>query len=125
VCALATEILRIAGFHVLPASTAAEALSALDRRAGPVHALVTDVVLPDMSGVELAERVHAMRPDLRILFTSGYTSESVDIRALERAHAAFLQKPFRTGELVSKIRGILDEAPPPRPPAARGEVNRR
>jgi two-component system cell cycle sensor histidine kinase/response regulator CckA len=125
VCALATEILRIAGFHVLPAATAAEALAALDRSSGPVHALVTDVVLPDMSGIELAERVHAMRPMVRILFTSGYTSESVDIKALSRAHAAFLQKPFRTGELVAKIRAVLDEVAPARPPAPRGEPRRR
>jgi PAS domain S-box-containing protein len=125
VCALATEILEIAGFRVLPASTAAEALAALDRHAGPVHALVTDIVLPDMSGIELAERVHGMRPAVRILFTSGYTSESVDISALERAHAAFLQKPFRTGELVAKVRAVLDETPGARAAPRRGERGSR
>ena len=125
VCALATEILEIAGFRVVPASTAAEALAALDRHAGPVDALVTDIVLPDMSGIELAERVHAMRPSVRILFTSGYTSESVDVSALERAHAAFLQKPFRTGELVAKIRAVLDESPDARAAPRRGDRGRR
>ena len=120
VCALATEILQIAGFKVLPASSAAEATVLLDGHHGPVHALVTDIVLPDMSGVALAERVHAMRPGMRILFTSGYTSESVDISALERAHAAFLQKPFRTGELVAKIRSVLDDPTQGQTPTRRG-----
>ncbi len=110
---LAREILEDAGYRVLPASTAAEAIAVLARLGdGPVHALVTDIVLPDRTGVELAEHVRATLPGVRILFTSGYTSHSVDLAALERLHAPYLQKPYLPGALLEKVRTALAGAPP-------------
>jgi CheY-like chemotaxis protein len=96
------------GYWVLEASRAEEALMVCLRHKGPIHLLLTDVVMPQMSGRDLLDRLRPLRPDIRVLFTSGYTEEAVHRRAVEEG-AAFLQKPFTEEALAGKVRDVLDE----------------
>jgi PAS domain S-box-containing protein len=112
---IGARVLRAQGYVVLETASADEALRAVAAHAGPIHLLMTDVVLPGMSGREVADRVRAARPGVRILFTSGYTSDdAVQQRLLDQA-VAFLQKPFSRDLLCQKVRQVLDA--PPHPPA--------
>ena len=105
--AMAERILRGCGYQVLSSATAAEAESHL--RAAPRAALVvTDVVLPDLSGRLAVERLCAVRPDLRVLFMSGYTDDTILRGGHLPAGADFLQKPFTPLALASKVRELLD-----------------
>jgi CheY-like chemotaxis protein len=101
------RVLQESGYNVLEAANGDMALRETADQTGPIHLLVTDVVMPGMSGRELAERLAAQRPGLRVLFLSGYTDDAI-IRHGVGAGAAFLQKPFSPEELTRKIREILD-----------------
>jgi FixJ family two-component response regulator len=81
-----------------------EALSLVDRCSLPIHILVTDVVMPDIRGTELAERLLTCRPNVQVIYISGYSDEEINDAAV-----SFLQKPFRMQELGAKIRQMLDE----------------
>jgi PAS domain S-box-containing protein len=105
---LLAEILRRQGYDVAEAAEPVEALQ--HWRAGRSDVLVTDVVMPEMSGPELAERLLAECPDLRVVYMSGYTSGSLADSVLTPG-VVFLQKPFRLDELALKVREVLD-APP-------------
>ncbi|MGO8787746.1 MAG: PAS domain S-box protein [Terriglobia bacterium] len=105
---LMVRLLRSMGYWVLEASRADEALMVCLRHKGPIHLLLTDVVMPQMSGRDLLDRLRPLRPDIRVLFTSGYTEEAVHRRVLEGG-AAFLQKPFMEEALAGKVRDVLDE----------------
>jgi CheY-like chemotaxis protein len=100
---LAHRSLQKSGYHVLEAGDGAEALAVAERHGGPIHLLVTDVVMPAMGGRELAERLTALRPGMRVLFVSGYTD---DVVILNGCH--FLAKPFTQAALLRKIREVLD-----------------
>jgi len=104
---VASRILRSQGYTVLEARNGAEALQLCAAHAGPLHLLLTDVVMPQMSGQELARRAQAMRPEMRVLFTSGY-SDSVMQRQSPEMEGTFLQKPFAVRELLGKVREVLD-----------------
>ncbi len=104
---VATRILRTQGYTVLEARNGTEALGICETHNGPLHLLLTDVVMPQMSGHELARRVQALRPDVRVLFTSGY-SDTILLRQEAGAQGIFLQKPFAVRELLSKVREVLD-----------------
>jgi DNA-binding NarL/FixJ family response regulator len=78
------------------------------RHDGPVHLLVTDVVMPGMGGRELAELLRARHPGLKVLYVSGYTDDAVVRHGIVEAHDAFLQKPFSPLALARKVRAILD-----------------
>ena len=93
------------GYTVLAAGNGMEALSLVDRCPQPIHLLVTDVVMPDIRGTELAERLLKCRPNTRVIYISGYSDEEITDSA-----AAFLQKPFRMQELGAKIREMLDKS---------------
>src|SRR5206468_2102691 len=108
---LARAVLERCGYHVIEASGGAEALAQVERQAGPVHLLLTDVVMPGMSGRELAEDAIARRPDLRVLFMSGYTDDAVIRHGVLGTGVAFIGKPFTPVALATKVREILD-APP-------------
>jgi CheY-like chemotaxis protein len=105
---LMATVLRRSGFDVIEAAGPAAALAASARRAGPIDLLVTDVVMPEMTGPALAARIRAERPDVKIIFVSGYT----DHRLLEEGaldpSAPFLQKPFPLAALLRKVRELLD-----------------
>ena len=102
------------GYHVLDARGAAEALSICEREARPIHLLLTDVVMPQMSGRELAERLASLRPEARVLFMSGYTDDAIVRHGVLAADVAYLQKPLTPEPLARRVREVLD-APRPRP----------
>jgi len=105
---LGRDMLRLSGYHVIEARHAGEALVVAERHRGPIHLLLTDVVMPDMNGRELAERLTAKRPDTKVLYVSGHTVDAVLSRGVETGEMAFLQKPFRADTLVRKVREVLD-----------------
>ena len=106
--ALARKMLAAHGYTVLAAASGAEALKLAADHTGPIHLLVTDVVLPGMSGRELAARFQSVRPALKVLYTSGYTDEAIVHHGVLDPGIAFLQKPFTSGALARKVRETLD-----------------
>jgi two-component system cell cycle sensor histidine kinase/response regulator CckA len=108
--ALINDVLRGTGFDVIEASCADEALAAVVAHEGRIDLLLTDLVMPGGGGRELAERVLRDRPDMRVLYMSGYTEEPV--ADLVGDGVEFLQKPFSIKELVAKMHELLElEAP--------------
>jgi CheY-like chemotaxis protein len=104
---LLEEILKGQGYHVLAASRGVEALQISELVDGEIQILVTDVVMPHMSGHELAMRLRARRPALRVLYLSGYTDEAIAHHGVIELDAAFLQKPFTRSALATKVREVL------------------
>ncbi len=96
------------GFEVLAAADPEEGLRLLQEHGGKVDLLLTDVVMPQMSGPELAMKARSTAPDLKVMFMSGYSGESVSEDVGELTNAAVVEKPFRPAELVSRIRQLLD-----------------
>jgi hypothetical protein len=108
-------VLQEYGYRVIPAEDAGEALLACEREQGRIHLVVTDVVMPKLSGRELANRLKELWPEIKVLFMSGYTDIIAMPRGMESEGAEFLQKPFSPEALAKKVRSVL--APPG--PAAR------
>jgi PAS domain S-box-containing protein len=104
---LTKRILSSAGYTVLDADGGDKALAVLAAHSGPVHVLLTDVVMPGMNGRDLATRVVAMRPDIRVLFASGYTDDAIFRHGVLDDGSRFLSKPYAPGELRRKIREAL------------------
>jgi CheY-like chemotaxis protein len=105
---LTRGMLRTLGYRVLDANRAREALALSQRHPGPIHLLLTDVVMPEMSGRDLAELLVTLRPELRVLYMSGYTDDALLRHSVSRAEMAFLQKPFTPASLAAKVRESLD-----------------
>jgi CheY-like chemotaxis protein len=105
---LIREALRRKGYTVLEAANGADALQMCEQQAGPIHLLLTDVVMPGMGGRALAERAARLRPGLKLLYMSGYTDDAVVRHGVLQAEAAFVQKPFRLDDLLRKVREVLD-----------------
>jgi CheY-like chemotaxis protein len=101
------DVLQHRGYTVIEARHGAEALEIAAGHAGSIDLLVTDVVMPHVGGGELAQRLLAQRPDLRVLFISGYTDDAVVRHGVERG-SAFLQKPFSLESFGLKVREVLD-----------------
>jgi two-component system, cell cycle sensor histidine kinase and response regulator CckA len=108
---LVAEILEPTGYSVLQAGDGPSALELLRRHTGTLDLLVTDVVMPGMSGPDVAGAVAAMRPGTQVLYISGYTDASVGQHGMLEAGIAFLQKPFDADTLTRKVRELLDGAP--------------
>lgn len=106
---LAREILQAFGYRVLEAAHGAEALAAARQHPGPIHLLVTDVVMPGMNGREVAEALARERPDTKTLYLSGYTENAVVHHGVVDARMAFLKKPFTPDTLARKVREVLDQ----------------
>ena len=102
------EFLRESGYTVLAAGTGEEAVEISSRHQGPIHLLLTDAVMPGIRGRELAHSLEQRRPDMKVLFVSGYTDDSVLRGGLVQPGTAFLQKPFSRGALTRKVRAVLD-----------------
>ena len=110
--AAALRVKRRAAIALLDTMTdAAEAIAVFARHGDDIHLLVTDVVMPQMNGRQLAERFLAERPALKVLYMSGYTDEPVNADDASAA-AAFLQKPFTPDVLARTVRDVLDGKPP-------------
>ena len=107
---LASRVLADHGYSVLEARNGREALALLDRPGHGVQLLLTDVVMPDMGGVELTERVRREHPDVRIVYMSGYTEGDKLQPAVRNSPYPFLQKPFSPDSLAVRIREALDRA---------------
>lgn len=95
------------GFRCLEAGDGIEALDVI-RRSGKIHLMLTDVIMPQMGGPELARHVAALHPEVRIIFMSGYT-EDPTVRRIACTSPAFLQKPFTAAALTGKVRRALEE----------------
>jgi CheY-like chemotaxis protein len=104
----ARQVLLAGGYAVLEARGGEEAFQVAQQCPGPIHLLVTDVVMPRMSGPQLAELLVRDRPDLRVLFVSGYADEATTRCEMAEAGSAFLQKPFNRVRLAQKVREVLD-----------------
>jgi CheY-like chemotaxis protein len=106
------ELLRVTlterGYTALVASDGAEALRLSAQHAGPIHLLLTDVIMPAMGGRELADRTHRLRRETRVLYISGYTDDAIVQNGMLEPGVNFLQKPFSPLTLARKVREILD-----------------
>jgi PAS domain S-box-containing protein len=105
---LACDVLQSHGYTVLQALNAKNALRVSEEQPGPIDLLLTDVVMPQTSGRELAERLTVLRPGIKVLFMSGYTDDAVVRHGVLQEGTAFLQKPFAPADLARKVREVLD-----------------
>ena len=104
---LVRDYLGKTGYRVLCAADGIQALEVAAAHRGPIHILVTDVVMPRLSGRELVTRITSARPDLKVLYISGYTDDSIFRHGVLEGGVAFLQKPFNLKDLAQKIRQVL------------------
>jgi two-component system cell cycle sensor histidine kinase/response regulator CckA len=104
---LSERVLLSAGYTVLPARSGAHALEIAGDHPGRIDVVISDVVMPDVSGPEFVERLLRARPEVRVLFVSGYTDDEVMKRGVLRGETAFLQKPFAPDQLLQKVREVV------------------
>jgi CheY-like chemotaxis protein len=115
------EIMKKTGYNILEAANGEEALLKADRHDGKIALIITDVVMPQMNGRELVEKLTESRPELKAIYISGYTHEAIMKYGLGNIDGAFMQKPFASAALISKVREVLDQpahnpVPPTTPP---------
>jgi len=110
--AVMRHVLERQGYAVLEAASGAAALELAAGHAGPIHLLLTDVIMPGLSGRQVADRLAALRPDTRVLYASGYTDDAVVRHGVLESGIAYLQKPFTTESLARKVREVLDRPTP-------------
>lgn len=106
---LARRMLQKRGYQVLEASHGAEAVRMVEAHPGTIHLLISDVVMPGMGGRQTAEKIVALRPQIKVLFMSGYTDDAVMRHGIHSAETNFLHKPFTGEALHRKVRKILDQ----------------
>jgi CheY-like chemotaxis protein len=105
---MAVRVLERAGYTVKATAGGDEALAMLSRESSPVDVLLTDVVMPGMDGRELSERVRKVRPEIKVIYTSGYTDDAVMRHGIQASEVTFLQKPYVPRELLRKVRVAVD-----------------
>ena len=108
---LVSEYLKARGYHVLEAPDGITALEMADAYAGSIQLLITDVVMPKMSGRELAAKIATRRDQLKVLYISGYTDDSIFRHGVLEGGVSFLQKPFNLKDLAEKVREVLKGSP--------------
>jgi len=106
--ALAKTALARKGYRVLEAANGGEALLLCESERAPIHLLVTDVVMPSLGGADLARRLAPLRPDMKVLFISGYADQAAARHGTIEPGAAYLEKPFSLDALARKVREVLD-----------------
>jgi DNA-binding response OmpR family regulator len=109
---LAFDCLAYCGYDVLSASNGVEALQIIERLQRPVDLILTDVVMPKLSGRELSERISVLQPSAKVLFMSGYTNDSIVNHGILDGATWFIQKPFALESLVRRVREVLDSDEP-------------
>ncbi len=105
---LARRILAARGYEVLEARTGLDALEVCRIHGGPIHLMLTDVIMPEMSGMELAAKAALVRPEMEVVFMSGYAESSIVDRGLFDETKTFIQKPFDPETLATKVREVLE-----------------
>ncbi|MGH7470928.1 MAG: PAS domain-containing protein [Longimicrobiales bacterium] len=105
---LARRVLEARGYAVLEAGTGLDAIRVASGRSGPIHLMLSDVVVPEMNGSAIAHRLHEKRPAVKLLFMSGYNDEDVKLQGIVEAGAPFIEKPFTPDLLAKRVREVLD-----------------
>ena len=105
---LARDVLRKNGYTVLEAHDGADAMGVAVSHRGPIHMLITDVVMPNMGGQEVAVSLAPLLGGMKVLFMSGYTDDAIVHHGILRPGARFIQKPFRLDVFLRKVREVLD-----------------
>ncbi|HEY0005591.1 MAG TPA: PAS domain S-box protein [Pyrinomonadaceae bacterium] len=108
---IARRILEMSGYQVLEASNGPEALVLLEQYKQPIHLMLTDVIMPGMSGHDIAEQAARLRPEMIILYMSGYTKDAIVHHGVLNEGVNFIEKPFTPYGLASKVREVLDASP--------------
>ncbi|PYO36907.1 MAG: hybrid sensor histidine kinase/response regulator, partial [Candidatus Rokuibacteriota bacterium] len=107
---LARDVLVESGYTVLEAANSEEAVRMCQEHDSPISLLLSDVVMPKVSGPELARRLVGLRPDLIVLYMSGYTADAIVQHGVLEPGTAFIEKPFTPAGLTGKVRDVLDAA---------------
>jgi CheY-like chemotaxis protein len=105
---LVSEMLQRLGYRILPAAGGVDAIHLFEQHRGSIDLLVTDVIMPQMSGRELAQRLKLQQPSLKVLYISGYTDDMLAHHGVLESNVFLLQKPFAPDELAKKLREVLD-----------------
>ncbi len=105
--ALCSRVLQAAGYRVLEAADGAQAVELARSHAGPIDLVVTDVVMPGISGRQAADAITGMRPEVRVLYMSGYTDDDILRHGVLRGLVAYLPKPFTPDVLLARVREVL------------------
>ena len=106
---LAASVLSSCGYRVLVADSAATVVSLCEQHGGPIHLLLTDVVMPGSGGREIAKQITVRRPGIKVLYMSGYTTNAIVHHGVLDPGTSFLQKPFTPALLAGKVREVLDQ----------------
>ena len=106
---LAVQVLMKQGYRVLDAPQGLDAFLIAEKHQGPIHLLVTDVVMPKVNGRELAERMASIRPGIKVLYMSGYTDNTITHHGILEKGMNYIQKPFSVDGLAIKVREVLDK----------------
>jgi two-component system, cell cycle sensor histidine kinase and response regulator CckA len=104
---LAILVLRSHGYQLLEARNAVEALAIAERHPAPIHLMLTDVVMPGLNGKDLAAQLRPLRPDMRVLYMSGYSENVIASEAVINGDVEYIPKPFSPNGLAAKVRAIL------------------
>jgi len=104
----AMRVLQQYGYSILTAQNGEEALTVSKKHNGPIHMLITDVVMPLMGGPELKKHLTTLWPNLKVLYMSGYTDDAIVQHGLLERGINFLQKPFNPKRLIRRVREVLD-----------------
>jgi DNA-binding response OmpR family regulator len=112
---LAGKILEKQGYRILETFNGDEALVVCERGRSPIHLMLADIVMPGMSGSELAKRVKPLYPEMKVLYMSGYTDDAIVRHGVLEKGVNYIQKPFTMEGLARRVREVLDKEPHPHP----------
>ena len=105
---LLKEILSAVGYHIKETSDGSEALEVFHRNRDDINLLILDVIMPKMNGKKAYEKIKKLKPDIKVIFMSGYNADVIHKRGMLEVGLNFISKPIAPGELLKKVREILD-----------------